>query len=197
MRMPNLTRRRLLKRVGVVVVGTALLQLSGRSTSGAHRVDAASSPPIVRSTVTGAIDRVEPFGVLHVRGVDGAYVIKTTNTTILYLGRTGHEVAFSAFVPGDEIVAEGQLASDGFIATTVMSLYRSVRGSITQRQGNRLQTTAGTVRLLSDTRALAADRLTGKALPQLMIGEEITALTWRDPTSSDFVAWMLGPVRNT
>lgn len=122
----------------------------------------------------------------------GTQTIRVTGATALSPVRTGGAAGLAAFAPGDEIIAEGQWGADGFAARALATLYRPIEGRLTGRQGDRLQTTAGVVLLTPTTRPVADDRLTDKPLAQLAVGDEIAALTWRDPASGDLDACLLG-----
>jgi hypothetical protein len=96
--------------------------------------------------VVGAIERIEPTGKLHVHSKEGRAIIRfSADATFI----RGHQLVagLDAFMPGDEVVAEGQWTADVFVATVLETLRRVTEGRIVHRQGEQIETTGGSIRL--------------------------------------------------
>lgn len=180
---PRLTRRHLLISAGAAVGSFVVLRVVD--------VRKVSSAP-GEITLIGVVERVDSPRALNVRTTAGPGVIRFSDDAIFWRGRSGRVTGLAAFVTGDEVVAEGQWATNVFTAATLMSLYRFIEGRITQRQGDRLQTTGGAVQLMPDTVLLGGHGFMGKPLAQLAAGDDIVADAWRDPTTGNLVALRMG-----
>jgi hypothetical protein len=140
----------------------------------------------------GVVERVESPSTLLVTSSGNPAVIKLADAAVLSHGPSGLVAGLGAFIPREEVVAEGQWIDGAFIATALMTRYRLVEGTIVRRHGNRLETTAGDVLLAPYTVPESAPDFTAKPLNHLRVGDTIWADGWHDPTISNFVALRIG-----
>jgi len=150
-------------------------------------------PEDSEKVVAGVVENVESPRILKVRSFRKKPVsIQFSDDATFWRGRSGRVAGLDAFIPGDEVVAEGQLVADGFAATTLMSLYRAIEGRIVQQQGNNLQTSSGAVRLTPDTTLLRGDGFVSKSLDELAVGDYIVGDAWHDPLTDDLIVMRIG-----
>jgi hypothetical protein len=175
------SRRQLLKSVGVTVGGVALAGIP--SPGLADDLD---------KIVIGAAESIDADGTLTVRTTRARVGIRFTDDATFLRGYTGRVQGLDQFVAGDEIVARGEWIGRTFRATSLTSLYRLIESRILRRSGNQLDTSAGILELLDITSPAEGYLYTPKPLALLSEGDSIGALAWRDPRRGHHIALRIG-----
>lgn len=193
MRTPRFTRRHLLKSAGAMAAGAVLLRAGDGTALHPSGVSAASASPAAGPAVlAGVVERTTPAEVFHIRSTAGSKALRLAETATSSRGRAGRTPGAATFVPGDEIVAVGQWTGQVFVASTMVTMFRPVEAHVVGRQGDRLQTTAGAIRLRPDSTPLDEEALAAKPLAQIATGDDIVGTTWRDASSGLLAASRLG-----
>lgn len=136
-------------------------------------------PPIV----AGIVDRVDPSNNLTVLSHSGEkWNVRLIETTMCR--RHGDLAEPTAFIPGDEVVAEGRWASGTLIANSCDTLYHTIEGQVLQVEAHQVETTDGTFSLTRETQPWSRENEYTRPLTDLVVGEEIMSLVWRDPHNS-------------
>lgn len=144
-----------------------------------------SSPEVVVGTVS-SVDEPDRMAVQTAQGPVGILISQGAS-----LWRD-HPASITAFVPGDEVVAEGDWSNGQFAATYMVSLYRLLEAVIVGREDSHLDTTAGVVQLTDDSLPQGGSMLESIPLPELGAGESIVVLGRRDPLASEFIGLRIG-----
>jgi hypothetical protein len=165
--------------VGVMVVSTDTVTPTAASTV----------TPQPQNLLIGVVESVSASNRrMDVRTRTGRSSVTFTSNAIYARGADRRVSGVGAFQAGDEVVVERLGARVGD-AVTVRSLYHLDEGRIVHRQGARLDTNAGVIVLAPSGRAVPGPRESAaKPLESLVAGDEISATTWRDPSSGDHVA---------
>jgi hypothetical protein len=154
--------------------------------------EVSGAPRARKIALIGVVERIDSPRVLNVHSRAGPGVIRFSDDATFFRGHSKRVTGLAAFMPGDEVVAEGEWVADGFAATSLLSTYRFVEGRIVRRQGMRLETTDATIQLIPDTKILQDHGFISKPLAQVGVGDEIVADVWRDPSTGQFLALRLG-----
>lgn len=140
----------------------------------------------------GVVTEVDPTGAqrqIRLRTADGARDVHLDDSASLW---RDYETDLTAFVPGDEVMAEGAWSDSFFVATRIESMLRVLDGRITNIEDDMLQTTAGAVSTSSRTRPHTGADLTGVPIPELRVGDDISVNGRADPQTGALVALRIG-----
>lgn len=156
---------------------------------------ATASSDMTESSDTVAVDPTQPPSEFRV-----SVEVVVTEESELWRGATLLTTT-SGYSLGDELVAFGgwQPTEGGateFVAEAVESTYHAIEDKFVQaRSGDVLTTSAGYIVLAAETQPFAAPpRLQAKALSDIVPGDRISTLAWRDAARSKFVAANIGVV---
>lgn len=200
----RLSRRALIAGAGagaaaVAVTGGALAQ------EDAGQIGAGIAPPphgfgpvaTADTVLNGTVARVEGDRTIWVTAADRSSPVAIDLLPSVVPVRDG-PTTLSAFVQGDEVVAQGTWAGDRFQAMSLAPLFRLVEGRVTGRRGDELETTGGDVDLTARTVArggkASGHELGEKELGKLKRDDEIVAMGFVDGGSNDLVAARVGVI---
>lgn len=181
----TVSRRTLLGVSGAA--GAAALALITRDAPG---VSAAADRG--EGAIPATIERIVLPKTIHARNSNGSVVITMEDAAHFSRYRASTHVHLADYLIGDEIVAEGQWRGDVFVADALVSCYRLVVGRIIGKDGSALHTTNGTIYLTLDTRVRQEPQEEPATNADLAIGDEVRISAWRDPSSGDLVAVVIG-----
>lgn len=180
----RLTRRQFLSASGAMLGYVAFTKMSS---PGMLRADGSEE------ILAGVIEQVQSPRILKVHSfMNQSILIRFSDDAAFSRGYSGRVAGINDFVPGDEIVAEGQMESGGYIGTTLVSLYRAFEGRIVQQRGTSFQTSSGIIRLASQTSLLQGEGFVTKSLAELAVGDYVAGLAWHDPLSDDLIVLRIG-----
>jgi hypothetical protein len=178
-----LNRRHFLIGAGGAVSGLTLTEAAFGTTS------VNLEPPFsagVNSFCFGVVERIEPPR-LYLLGDDGPKTIEFQDGAVF---QRDHVVGLADFLPGDEVVVEGEWMS-GIFAGTALTTVLSIReGAIIAVAADRVVTSGGTVSITSDTRYFARDAWRRERPTYISAPTRITALGRQEP-DGDFVGLMI------
>lgn len=163
----RVSRRRFLEYTGVAVIGGYTVLQPGLA--------GASDGPASGDGVAGIVDHVDsPEIFIESPAAGSITAVRTTAASEIW--REGL-VDLSVFDPGDEILALGDWDDQELVASYVTSLYRSVEGVVQSRTDTQLQTTNGTLELISETQPIEDSDITLIATPidDISPGDQIFA----------------------
>jgi hypothetical protein len=170
----GLSRRSLLLGAGGAAAGLAGIHapaVAGRVSSG--------------EVVAGRLARVAIPDEAEIDASDGAVRVVFARSATFWRDRPAQ---LAAFVPGDEVVAEGRWAGAVFEADHLVTMFRPVDGRVVALANGRLVTTGGAVRLTPDTRVLTAEASTPVLAGAISEGDEVSVLARREPATGALVA---------
>jgi hypothetical protein len=190
-RTPVIRRKEFLAGTGAAVVGLTYLQGPALGGDSVSLADGSSGPfsPVSATVVTGVVEKVDPPARVFLRTGKATTRVDFSNDALFW-----HDEAtdLADFAVGEEVVAEGAwTAADVFEGQSLINLYREVNGEVTGRQGDRLETTSGAIRVTKVTRRQSDQALTTISSTDVALGDQISALGRVDPTSGDLVALRL------
>lgn len=122
----------------------------------------------------------------------GRTVVEFSPSAEFWRGRFGRVAELDAFIPNDQIVAEGEWIVDAFAARKLLTYCHLIEGSVVQRAGDRIQTTSGTIQLVSDTFPIKGPGFVSKPLAEIGAGDPLWVEAWDDPVTQDLVALRIG-----
>lgn len=199
MKTSRFSRRTVLKGAGVLAASSVLLGSVNNSVANAA-IDQAAPPSEAGVGVLPAIvDLATPQGGLGLRSTrssERATPIRFLENATFVRVNTAPGTTIATFMRGDEVVAEGQRSTDGFLVAKVTTMFRNLEGEVVSRQGDLLIATQGSVLLTPDTRLLDDDSLIAVPLQQLQSGQKVVATTWRDPVNGQLIAAQIGVKRS-
>lgn len=182
---PGFTRRRFLAG-GTAIVGSVVLAGYGQA-SGASEVSELIEP-IPSNVVPGNIERIVMPDTLYVSNSEGQATIMVSGGTEFHRFREGAVSGISDFFVGDDIIAEGGWEGKPFAATLLTQMLRLVEGLVVSRNGDKLTTVNGIVRLGPDTITESFSDYLGKPVDEITVGDYVYGQAWRDPFTSELVA---------
>ena len=185
----GLNRRHVLQGVALVTGATVVGGLGHASPAAAAGQSTTAFGPnllIGDVTVVGQerlVVRLPGGDLVTVRLAPGAHLSRGAGQDARQLSR---------FVPGDEIAAEGVRNGSEFTASWLTSLYRVVEGTVTNRQGDILETTTGVAEVGAYSHPFTTPGFTGVSPGRLRRGVRFRALAWRDPKSGHLLTLNFG-----
>jgi hypothetical protein len=112
--------------------------------------------------------------------------------------RSEGPVELTAFEAGQEVIVQGSWRGERFSAAQFEAIFHLVDGTVTERDGDRLDTTGGTMRLTPSTRPRGGHTLgyhvEARPLAELAPGHHIVALGRIDPGANEVRAMLVGAV---
>jgi hypothetical protein len=178
------------KSAGAAAIGyVAVRSDSVSSAPSAHPSEAAPADEL--PGVGGKIERLELPATLIISNPNGPVTVRLAPDARLSRGH-GPVALLSAFVPGDQVFAEGHWDGPTFTATAVSSIYHFITDHVVARRGNQLQTTTDLLYLAPATIPARGPNSEKKPLVEIRTGDHIEALTWTDPVINRRWVAMIG-----
>lgn len=170
-----ITRKGLFLGLSAAAVGVA-------GVNGAAGGASSSDSPEV---VEGAIEEIFPPSRLHV--MDGDKLVEVVLTPNAHVARD-RVSALADFEVGDDVVAEGQWKGRTFLAKSLTNVYLPFRAPVVSTGADFVETTAGRVRFIPETRLQRGTSLSAVSPKQYTAGQQFHALGRRDPKSGELIA---------
>lgn len=184
-----------ISRRGFVAAGAALFALASCDPDGA---DGPASPPPagpdggVDATpeVTRLVGEVESISgqVLRMSVAGVAVSVRLAPGAVLRNPMLG-DIDVASLTRGAQVVAEAHLVDGEWLASDLHVVFTHVEGRITSRSSDRLESSAGTLRLGPGSAPweVGGDRRPGviKPIDEIAVGDQIRALTMRNPASGE------------
>jgi hypothetical protein len=181
--MESTINRRNLLRV-VAVSGTAAVATAASGSP--DGVEGADTEPGVVALV-GTVESAGSAGLV-LRTSAGTREVVAASGARIYSGATGEAADPSAFVVGDRVGARGRLAGDTLVATSIGSIFTSLRAQVTRvsADGAVAETTEGPILLTAGRLPYTSDpaRQSGRAAG-IAPGMVLDGLGWVHPGTGE------------
>ncbi|HEX2296415.1 MAG TPA: DUF5666 domain-containing protein [Actinomycetota bacterium] len=152
----------------------------------------ASDPGDPLPLFTGYVEAVEhPRAAVVAAHEHGSVRVDFTPQAVFV--RDG-EVPINAFEVGDHVAVTGTWNGDGATGDGMEVLYELREGRINARSQDRLDTTAGPIRLIDKTQPEGGPDSTATPVEELEPGDVVRATGRIDPGAGEFVALRIGVV---
>lgn len=179
----EISRRDLLKGAGL---GAGAVVLGGAAAG-------ASDPEDEEPLFTGYVESIEhprtAYIAVHEQGS-----VRVDFTGYASFVRDGH-VPINAFEVGDHVAVSGEWAGDACVGESMEVIYELREGRIERRTHDRLETTAGPMRLVSNSEPQGGPDSTATPLSELKPGDLVRAVGRIDPSEGEFLALRIGVVK--
>lgn len=139
--------------------------------------------------LAGIVERVEPPAAMILRREEGPTAVEFTPDAHLWRDRPA---SLGQFAPGDEVTLEGQGGPGVFVATSMITTYRSLDTQIVERVPAGFRTAKGILQLVPETELLPEHE--GKSTSEMAPGDSVRVIYRLDPRSKNMVTLRIGVI---